>query len=97
MTVKELSPSDNSELGVIENIPVVPSAVAVPRDTSPLNNSTVLPASAVPSIVGVASLVSVVVVVIIGLAGTIVSTVRFNALDAAEIFPAASVAVTVKA
>ena len=33
--------------------------------------------------------------VIAGFAGVVVSTVRFNALDAAEIFPAASVAVTV--
>ena len=56
-----------------------------------------LPASATPSIVGVALFVSVVVVVIIGLAGAVVSTVRFNALDASEIFPAASSAVTVKA
>ena len=55
-----------------------------------------LPDSATPSIVGVESFVSDVVVVIIGLAGAIVSTVIFNALDAAEIFPAASVAVTVK-
>ena len=55
-----------------------------------------LPASAIPSIVGVASFVSDVVVIIDGLPGAVVSTVRFNALDAAEIFPAASVAVTVK-
>ena len=55
-----------------------------------------LPASAIPSIVGVASFVSDVVVVIDGLLGAVVSTVRFNALDAAEVFPAASVAVTVK-
>ena len=67
MTVKELSPSDNSELGVIENIPVVPSAVVVIPVVSPSTNKvTVLPASAVPSIVGVASLVSAVVVVIAG-------------------------------
>ena len=96
VTVKELSPSDNSELGVIENIPVVPSAVVVPRDTSPLNSSTVLPASAIPSIVGVASFVSDVVVIIDGLPGAVASTVIDKASDAAEIFPAASVAVTVK-
>jgi hypothetical protein len=77
--------------------PVVPSAVVVPKDASPLNSSTVLPASAIPSIVGVASFVSDVVVVIDGADGAVVSTVRFNALDAAEVFPAASVAVTVKA
>ena len=97
VTVKEFNPSDKSELGVIENIPVVASAVVVPRDASPLSSSTVLPASATPSIAGVGSLVKDVVVVIIGFAGAIVSTVRFNALDAAEIFPAVSVAVTVKA
>ena len=55
-----------------------------------------LPASATPSIAGVESFVSDVVVVIIGFAGAVVSTVRFNALDASEMFPAASVAVTVK-
>ena len=55
-----------------------------------------LPASATPSIVGVESFVSAVVVEIIGLAGAVVSTVRFNALDASEMFPAASVAVTVR-
>ena len=56
-----------------------------------------LSASAVPSIVGDASLVSVVVVVIDGCPGAVVSTVIFNALDAEEVFPAVSVAVTVKA
>ena len=97
VTVKEFSPSDNSELGVIENIPVVASAVVVPRDTSPLSSCTVLPASAVPIIIGVVSLVVVSVVVNVGAAGAVVSTVMLSALDAAEIFPAASVAVTVKA
>ena len=95
VTVKELSPSDNSELGVIENIPDVPSAVVAPRDVSPLNSSTVLPASAVPMMIGVVSLVVVSVVVNVGAAGAVVSTVIFNALDAEEVFPAASVAVTV--
>ena len=97
VTVKELTPSDNSELGVIENIPVVPSAVVVPRESLPLNSSTVLPASAVPIIIGVVSLVVVSVVVNVGAAGEVVSTVMLSALDAAEVFPAASVAVTVKA
>ena len=77
--------------------PVVSSAVVVPRDTSPLNSSTVLPASAIPSIVGVASFVSVVVVFIDGFAGAVASIVIDRASDAAEIFPASSVAVTVKA
>ena len=61
-----------------------------------MNNSTVLPASAIPSIVGVESLVSVVVVVIDGLLGAAASTGIGKASDAAEVFPAASVAVTVK-
>jgi hypothetical protein len=77
--------------------PVVPSAVVVPIATPLLNKVTVLSASAVPSIVGVASLVSVVVVVIDGCPGAVVSTDMFSALDAAEIFPASSVAVTVRA
>ena len=82
---------------VIENIPVVSSAVAVtPVVTPSTNKVTVLPASAVPIIIGVVSLVVVSVVVNVGAVGAVVSTVRFNALDAAEVFPAASVAVTVK-
>ena len=76
--------------------PVVSSAVVVPRDTSPLNSSTVLPASAIPSIVGVASFVSDVVVIIDGLPGAVASIVIDKESDASEIFPAASVAVTVK-
>ena len=73
-----------------------PVAVLVPIATPLLNKVTVLSASAVPSIVGVASFVRAVVVIIAGCAGAVVSTVMFNALDAAEVFPAASVAVTVK-
>ena len=42
---------------MIENDPLA-SAVAVPREVSPLNSSTVLPASAVPSITGVLSFVN---------------------------------------
>ena len=76
--------------------PVVPSAVVVIPVVSPSTNKvTVLPASAVPSIVGVASVVSVVVVVIAGCAGAVASTVIDRASDDAEMFPAASVAVTV--
>ena len=54
-------------------MPSCSSAVVVPRDTSPLNSSTVLPASAIPSIVGVASFVSDVVVIIDGLPGAVAS------------------------
>ena len=78
--------------------PVVPSAVVVtPVVTPSTNKVTVLPASAVPMMIGVVSLVVVSVVVNVGAAGGVVSTVRFKALDASEIFPAASVALTVKA
>ena len=83
VTVKELTPSDNSELGVIENIPVVPSAVVVtPVVTPSTNKVTVLPPSAVPISIGVVSLVVVSVVVNVGAAGAVVSTVMLNALDA---------------
>ena len=55
-----------------------------------------LPASAVPSITGVLSLVNSVSVVITGAAGAVVSIVNASAVDADEVFPAASVAVTVR-
>ena len=67
LTIKELSPSDNSEVGVKENIPVDSSAVVVIPVFAPFTNKvTLLPASAVPSITGVTSFVSVVEVVITG-------------------------------
>ena len=80
---------------MIENDPSDP-AVAVPRELSPLKSSTVLPASAVPSILGVVSLVAVVVVVINGALGAVVSIVNSSAVEADEVFPATSVAVTVR-
>ena len=70
------------------------SAVAIPREVSPLNNSTVLPASAVPTIVGVLMLVNNVSVVITGASGAVVSIVKSSAVEADEVFPAASVAIT---
>ena len=82
---------------VIENSPLS-SAVSVAITVAPpINKLTVLPASAVPMIIGVVSLVVVSVVVNVGAAGAVVSTVMLSALDADEVFPAASVAVTVKA
>ena len=72
------------------------SAVAVPREVSPLNSSTVLPTSAVPSIVGVVRFVVVVVVVIVGASGAVVSIIIGSPVDGKEVFPAASVAVTVR-
>ena len=61
------------------------SAVAVPREVSPLNSSTVLPASAVPSIVGVELFVNSVVVVIDGAHGAVVSIVMFITLDSTRV------------
>ena len=67
LTVTAFIPSSNAIKGVIENIPVVASAVVViPVVTPSTNKVTVLPSSAVPSIVGVESLVKDVVVVIDG-------------------------------
>ena len=73
----------------------MPSAVAVPREVSPLNKVTVLPASAVPCIKGVLSFVKSVVVVITGASDAVVSIVNASAVEADEVFPAASVALTV--
>ena len=60
-----------------------------------MNSSTVLPASAVPLIVGELILVNEVDDVISGAAGAVVSTVIFSPADGTEVFPASSVAVTV--
>ena len=79
---------------VIENSPLS-SAVVVAIATPLLNKVTVLSASAVPAIVGLELFVSVVVVVIAGCSGAVASIVIDKASDAAEVFPASSVAVTV--
>ncbi len=60
---------------MIENDPLA-SAVVVPRESSPLNSSTILPASAVPCIVGVLIFVNDVVVEIDGVLGGVVSKIR---------------------
>ena len=88
--------SSASTEDVIENVSLS-AAITVPRESLPLNSSTVLPASAVPSIVGVLSFVNAVVVVITGAAGAIVSIVIGSPVDGSDIFPASSVAVTVNA
>ena len=72
------------------------SAVAVPSVLSPSSNVTVVPGADVPAIVGVLLFVKSVVVVIKGAAGAVVSIVNASAVEADEVFPAASVAVTVK-
>ena len=78
------------------NAPLDPSAVVDPNSVEPLNSFTVLPASAVPLIVGVVTFVVVDDVDIVGCAGFVVSIVNATGSDAVDVFPAASVAVTVK-
>ena len=93
---------------VMLQTPVVPSAVAVPTAPSMSDvTSTVLPASAVPEIVGVVSLVlsssSALPVSlsasrsgVLGAAGAVVSMVTARVLDAVLWLPAASVDVAVR-
>ena len=79
------------------NAPLDPSAVVVIPVVEPSTNKvTVLPASAVPLIVGVVSFVVVADVDIVGLPGAVVSIVNETASDAVDVFPAVSVALTVK-
>ena len=78
---------------MIENAPSL-SAVAVPNEEEPLNRVTVEPASEVPIIVGVESLVKD-EETINGASGAVASTVIDKAEDAEEVLPAASVAVAV--
>ena len=79
------------------NAPLDPSAVVVTPVVEPSTNKvTVLPASAVPLIVGVVSFVVAPDVDIVGLPGAVVSIVNETASDAADVFPAVSVALTVK-
>ena len=78
-----------------EKSPLI-SVVAVPIDDPLLIRFIVLPASAVPLIVGVVSFVEVSVVVITGWPGFVVSTVILTAKDDPDTLFAASVAVTVK-
>ena len=80
------------------NAPLDPSAVVVIPVVEPSTNKvTVLPASAVPLTVGVVSFVVAASVDIVGLPGAVVSIVNETASDACDIFPAVSVALTVKA
>ena len=78
------------------NAPLEPSAVVDPNSVDPLNSFTVLPASAVPLIVGVVLFVVAPDVDIDGLPGAVVSIVNETGSDAVDIFPAVSVALTVK-
>ena len=79
------------------NAPLEPSAVVVIPVVEPSTNKvTVLPASAVPLIVGVVLFVVAPDVDIDGLPGAVVSIVNATGSDAGDVFPAASVALTVK-
>ena len=78
----------------MENAPLL-SAVAVPNEEEPLKRVTVEPASAVPVIVGVESLVDEDVDNDVGASGTVASIVIDKAEEAEDVFPAESVAVAV--
>ena len=69
--------------------------MAVPKEEEPLNRVTVEPASAVPVIVGVESLVAEDVDKDVGASGAVVSIVIDNESEADDTLPAASVAVAV--
>ena len=86
--------SSGSTEDVIEKLPSL-AAISVPRTLFPFRSSTVLPASAVPSIVGVLILVKAISVVINGAAGAVVSISIGHPSDAADTLPAISVALTV--
>ena len=79
----------------MENAPLL-SAVAVPKEEEPLNRVTVEPASAVPVIVGVESLVKDEDVdKDVGASGAVASIVIDKAEEAEEVLPAESVAFAV--
>ena len=78
----------------MENAPLL-SAVAVPKEEEPLNRVTVEPASAVPEIVGVESLVDEDVDKDVGASGAVVSIVIDKEEEAEEVLSAESVAVAV--
>ena len=80
---------------VIENSPLSSAVVVAITVLPPINKLTVLPASAVPAIVGLELFVSVVVVVIAGCSGAVASIVIDKASDDSDVLSASSVAVTV--
>ena len=93
VTVKTKSCAESEGLVIVKEPSVF--AVVDPNSDDPLNSFTVLPASAVPTIVGVGLLVVVDDVDIVGCAGFVVSIVNATALDESDTLFAASVAVTV--
>ena len=94
LAVKELSPSASATLENV-NAPKL-SAVAVPKDVSPLNSSTTELASAVPTMLTGEDTTVAVEFVITGAAGAVVSRVMTTGGDAGDLLFAASVAVAVK-
>ena len=78
----------------MENAPLL-SAVAVPKEEEPSNRVTVEPASAVPEIIGVESLVKEEETIVGAASGAVASTVIDRAEEAEDVFPAESVAVAV--
>ena len=80
---------------MIENAPLL-SAVAVPKSVVPLYSFTVLPASAVPEIAGVESVVNDEETIVGAAAGAVASIVIESPEEAEEVLPAESVAVAVK-
>ena len=78
----------------MENAPLL-SAVAVPKEEEPLKRVTVEPASAVPVIVGVESLLDEDVDKDVGAFGAVVSIVIDKESEADDTLPAASVAFAV--
>ena len=79
---------------MIENAPLL-SAVAVPNEEEPLKRVTVEPASAVPEIVGVESLVKGEETIVGAAAGAVESIVMERAEEAEEVLPEESVAFAV--
>ena len=95
VAVRRLLPSVSGVVGVKLNTPFAPAS-AVPSKMPLSKMVTVEPASAVPVMVGVASLMRPAGVVITGAPGATLSMVRATAVDGAETLPARSCAVTVK-
>src|SRR5690606_39684198 len=89
-------PSDHALVGVYVQSPFS-SAIVVPCEVPSLNTSTVLSASAVPLIVGVASVLtaSSLGLVMLGILGAVVSMIIVVATDSALVLPAVSVALVV--
>ena len=94
-TVIKLFPSESDEVGVIAKFPLLLDKTESPVFWPLTYRVTKLLASETPTINGVVSFVYSVFVVIDGVLGAVVSISIVNPSDAADSFPAASVALTV--